>query len=195
MLPEKFEESHYFLVKVARVPSAVVTTDTRIAKFPEAPKPSDNPKRLDGERRNAWLFQSNPTLYDLRGALRSLKEQVWSVSRYVKEIRPGDQVYIWEAGKRGGIVALAQVSEPVRFQSEPPEQHPFAKSAEPFAGDRPRVRLKILRLVEPVIGRQAIISRQDLASLQVLRCSRGTNFRLTREEVMILDGLVEKSAA
>jgi hypothetical protein len=145
--------------------------------------------------RNAWVFQSNPVLYDLRGALRELKEQVWSVSRYAQEIRAGDRVYLWEAGRHGGIVGVAEISEPARLQPEPPEQLPFARVAEAFAGERLRARLKVLRIIDPVIPRQSVASSPDLGGLGVLRCSRGTNFRLNPDQWHALNGLIVGGAA
>jgi hypothetical protein len=145
--------------------------------------------------RNAWLFQSNPVLYDLRGALRSLKEQVWSLSRYAKEVQTGDRVYLWEAGREGGVAGVAEIAEPGRLQPEPPEQLPFARVAETFAGDRIRARLKILRVIEPVIPRREIIASAELRGLGVLRCSRGTNFRLSLDQWQALNSLIVGGAA
>lgn len=140
--------------------------------------------------RNAWLFQSNPVLYDLCGALRSLREQVWSASRYAKEIRSGDRVYLWEAGPQGGVAGVAEITEPARLQPEPPEQLPFARVTDAFAGDKVRTKLRILSVLEPVIPRQAIVSNPGLKELGVLRCARGTNFRLSVDQWQALNGLI-----
>jgi hypothetical protein len=140
--------------------------------------------------RNAWLFQSNPVLYDLRGALCSLREQVWSVSRYAKEIRTGDRVYLWEAGRAGGVAGIAEIAEPTRLQSEPPEQLPFARVPAAFAAERPRARLRIRRVLDPVIPRQSILSNPELSGLGVLRCARGTNFRLHLDQWQALNALI-----
>jgi hypothetical protein len=116
---------------------------------------------------------------------------VWSASRYAKEIATGDRVYLWEAGPGGGIIGLAEIIEPVQMQPEPPEQLPFARVAQAFAGDRPRTRLKILRVVEPLIAKDTILAHPELKSLGVVRCPRGTNFRLSLEEARALDGLMD----
>src|SRR6185437_15343013 len=68
----------------------------------------------------AWIFQANPTLYDVRGALKALKVDTWLVSRYDDEIRTGDRVYLWESGKEAGIVGLAEVIEEAKLRSELP---------------------------------------------------------------------------
>jgi predicted RNA-binding protein with PUA-like domain len=163
--------------------------------MPHSPKAPAHPGRANGDLRNAWLFQSNPDLYDIRGALRSLKEQVWSVRRFADEIRVGDPVYIWESGRHGGIVGLAEISEPARLLPEPEEQLPFAKDPAAFAGYRLRARLKVVKVVEPVIARQYIVSRYDLASMTVLLYPRGTNFRLSGQQARELNELFHKTAA
>jgi predicted RNA-binding protein with PUA-like domain len=140
--------------------------------------------------RNAWLFQSNPALYDLRGALRVLKEQVWSVSRYAKHMLAGDRVYLWEAGSGGGIAGVAEICEAARVQPEPAEQIPFARMPDAFAGERPRARLKILRILEPVIPRAAVAANPELSRLGVLRCPRGTNFPLNVDQWRALNSLI-----
>ncbi|HEY1499725.1 MAG TPA: EVE domain-containing protein [Acidobacteriaceae bacterium] len=145
--------------------------------------------------RNAWLFQSNPTLYDLRGALRCLREQVWSVSRYANQIGTGDRVYLWEAGREGGVAAVAEISEPPRLLPEPSAQLPFARVAAAFAGDRARARLRILTVIEPVIPRRSIVSNPDLQELGVLRFPRGTNYRLSLDQWQALNSLVQDRVA
>jgi hypothetical protein len=196
VLAEKSPEVHIlFVVSLNQIHGSGVPQKGSLTEKAVQEKKDVVRKSPDGEVRKAWLFQSNPDLYDLRGALRSLREQIWSVRRFAKEIRLGDRVYVWESGRRGGIVGLAEVSESPRLQSEPREQVPFIKNPEIFAGDRLRVKLRILRVIEPAIARQRVLSRQDLASLGVLRCARGTNFRLSEGEARGLEDLFQQSVA
>lgn len=184
--------SLFYIISVARVPAMALIQG---GKIEEAVQPlRDMKASLNGRLHNAWLFQSNPALYDLRGALCSLKEQVWSVSRYAREIAAGDRVYLWEAGRQGGIAGIAEIQEPARLQPEPPEQFPFARVAGAFAGDRVRARLRILSVIEPLIARQTILSCQGLSALDVLRCSRGTNFRLSVGESSAIEDLIQGTA-
>ena len=134
MLAEKSPEIHVlFVVCLNQIHGSDVPREGSLTEEAVQEKEDVEPKSPNGEVRKAWLFQSNPDLYDLRGALRSLKEQIWSVRRFAKEIRLGDRVYVWEAGRRGGIVGLAEVSESPRLQSEPREQMQFIKNPEIFA--------------------------------------------------------------
>src|SRR6266404_2079400 len=92
----------------------------------------------------------------------------------------GDRVYLWESGPRGGIIGLAEVSEPPRIQPEPKEQLLFIRNGEKFQGDRLRVKIRLLKLIEPAIQRTYLSSRAEFATLSILRRPRATNFRVTR---------------
>jgi EVE domain len=183
-------DSMFYFVSITRTPDAALKDATLPIerKAGEVVLSENMRTALNGKSPSAWLFQSSPILYDLRAALRSLKEQVWSVSRYARNIRSGDRVYLWEAGPDGGIIGLAEIIEPARLQPEPPEQLRFARIPEAFATDRVRSRLRMLRVIEPVITRQTVVSCPELSRLSVLRCSRGTNFRLSLGEWKALDG-------
>lgn len=194
-------DSVFYVVRIAQVPFRA-PVEEKESRSRREPAEADRGTSLDEtsveasqSSRNAWLFQSNPLLYDLRGALGLLREQVWSVSRFSKEIRTGDRVYLWEAGRRGGIAAVAEIREPARPQPEPTEQLRFARDAGAFAGDRLRARLRILQVIDPVIPRQSVASNPELSALGVLRCSRGTNFRLSLEEWQALNDLILGAAA
>jgi hypothetical protein len=141
-----------------------------------------------------WIFQANSEFSDV-SALRSLPEPVCLVHQFKKQIKPGDRVYFWECGRRRGIIGLAEVLEAPRIQPEPAEQLPFIRDSEKFAGDRLRVKLRLLKVVDPVISRDYLRSCPELANLSILRCPRGTNFRVSREEAEVLQKLVENRAA
>jgi hypothetical protein len=142
-----------------------------------------------------WIFQSSPRFSNVKGAVLSLEEPVCLVHQFSKEIGPGDRVYLWECGPRGGIIALAEVAEAPRSQPEPAEQLPFIRERERFAGDRLRVKLRIVKRIAPAISRTYLMSRPELAALSILQCARGTNFRVTPEQAEVLDKVVKKLEA
>lgn len=186
-----------YIVTIAQLPFREIHQENRAVIFPFPSPEGDGNSHGNGASptkppatKSAWLFQSNPVLYDLRGALHSLNEQVWSVSRYARVIEKGDRVYLWEAGREGGIAGVAEITEPARLRPEPPEQLPFGRVAQAFAGERLRARLRILRIVEPVIPRHSVESTPGLSALGVLRCSRGTNFRLNLDQWQALNSLI-----
>ena len=113
------------------------------------------------------------------------------VQQFEKTIKPGDRVYLWECGPRGGIIGLAEVAEAPRIQPEPAEQLPFIREPEKFSGDQLRVKLRMLKRIEPVISRKYLLSWPELAGLSILRCARGTNFRVTHEQAAALQKVVE----
>src|SRR5258708_6725029 len=123
--------------------------------------------------------------------MRSVEEPVCLVHQFAKEIKTGDRVYLWVSGSCGGILGLAEVVETPRIQAEPTEQLPFIRESEKFAGDRLRVKLRMLKRMEPVISRKYLMSPPELAGLSILRCARGTNFRVTHEQAAALEKVVE----
>ena len=137
-----------------------------------------------------WIFQASPKFSNVKGAVRSVEEPVCLVRQFAREIEPGDRVYLWECGPRAGIIALAEVLEAPRVQPEPAEQLPFIREGEKFAGDQLRVRLRIQKQFAPVIPRTCLLSRPELAGLTILRCARGTNFRVTPDQAAALDKIV-----
>jgi len=140
-----------------------------------------------------WIFQASPRFSNVKGAVRSIEDSVCLVHQHRKEIKPGDQVYLWECGARAGIIAVAQVIEEPRIQPEPPEQLPFIREGEKFAGAQLRVRLRIVKQISPVFPRKYLFARRELAGLSVLRCPRGTNFRVTPEQTVVLEKVVRES--
>jgi hypothetical protein len=142
-----------------------------------------------------WIFQASPKFSNVKGAVHSIEEPVCLVHQFGKKIEPGDRVYLWECGPRGGIIALAEVAETPRIQPEPAEQLRFVREREKFAGDQLRVKLRIVKRIGPVISRKYLMSRPELAGLSILRCAQGTNFRVTREQAEVLDKVVKEYEA
>jgi hypothetical protein len=66
----------------------------------------DNSPALKASAR-AWLFQANPTTYDIAAAIRNLPEQTWVVRQHRADVHAGDTVYLWQSGAGGGLIARA----------------------------------------------------------------------------------------
>jgi hypothetical protein len=155
----------------------------------------EEPIGTTADCRNTWIFQASSEFVDVRSAVRTLREHTWLVQQHKEQIKSGDRVYVWESGPRGGIIGLAEVSEPPRIQPEPKEQLLFIRNSEKFRGDRLRVKIRLLKLIEPAIQRTYLSSRTEFATLSILRRPRATNFRVTREEAKALEGIVDGMAA
>lgn len=190
-------DSVFFGVSLAQVPWVA------LARVKEISSPLEEPKRtrtgLNGKSPaatlvsgNARLFQSNPALYDLRGALGSLEEQEGPVSRYAKEIGIEDWVYLWEAGRPGASRKWRRSARPLARRRS---SGPFSMDADAFAGDRLRAGLTVLGVIEPAIPRESIVSSLELRAFGVLRCSCGTTFRLSRDQWQAGNGSVLDCAA
>jgi hypothetical protein len=192
MSPMNNEETQIFLVRVTKITPSLPGPGRAAPDLAVVSKTQNI--RFASEIPRTWQFQSNPQLYDLRAALRSLDEQVWSVSRYAKEIKIGDTVYLWEAGTQGGMIARGEISDPPCLRPEPWAQLPFIRVHSAFLKDRIRTKLKILEIFDPLIARRAVTAHPIFCNLRVLRCPRGTNFRLSQAEAEALDGLVRAAA-
>jgi hypothetical protein len=137
----------------------------------------------------AWIFQDRPDWFDLRGAVRALKDIDWTVKRYKDQVTPGDRVYLWEAGTAGGIVAVAEVLNEVAPRPSLTTQ--FVKAQERLDEKvAPRVYLRVHGLIEPTLTKKEIREDPRLGGLSILRFAAGTNFAVTEEEALALDDLV-----
>lgn len=69
-----------------------------------------------------WLFQGNPQYYRVLDGIRDFEQMHWLVTRYGKDIAPGDKVLVWMSGKEARIYALAEVTEPAQVRSSQPDR-------------------------------------------------------------------------
>jgi hypothetical protein len=137
-----------------------------------------------------WLFQANPSMYDLVGALRAGVLNTWQVNQHKKEIHPGDRVIIWQSGAASGFYGLATVMTEVAQITEnaEDEDRSFWKgdddAGEPFDG----VELRVDQAFpdEPIL-KANVLSSPALKNAPIGR--QGTNFELTPEQFAAFDAL------
>jgi EVE domain len=145
------------------------------------------------QRKNvsAWVFQANPKLWDIDGALDADPLEIrWLVNQYEDQIRPGHRVFLWRAGRNAGILAVATVtSSPVPMPDDKGALR-YAIQAEKFRGHRVRVLLRVERILEQPISRDAIRADGDLSSMAILSRPQGTNFPVTPAEEIALTRLI-----
>ena len=195
------------VMRIASEPqgSAEVVDRGRLNASVPGQETSGEPRTLEEPRKQlirqypgaaaAWIFQSRSELWNLRSAVRTLEEMVWIVRQFKDKISPGDSVYLWVSGPRGGILGVAEVVEMPRIQPEPAAQLRFFRDTEKFTGDELRVKLRLRKRIDPLIPRSYLLSRPELANLSILRCPRGTNFRVSRQEAESLEALVGRHMA
>ena len=138
-----------------------------------------------------WIFQANPKLYDIDGALSHLTEMTWQVSAYNDQILPGDEVFLWKSGDEAGVVAEATVLTPPSIMESSEEERRFAHDTEKFAGSQRRVRLRIDAVIKPPLSRDVVRADVRLADLSIVKFSQGTNFAVTPEQAVVIRELLE----
>ncbi len=126
---------------------------------------------------HAWLFQFKAD--EDAEWLRAREQEhrvLWRILRWASETRPGDLIFFWEAGPRGGLRGWGVVTEP-----------PFDEATE--MGRRWRVLVhESLWLTTPIPREEALsIFREDN---HFLRMPQGSNFRVDPEEARRLIGLM-----
>jgi MoxR-like ATPase len=137
-----------------------------------------------------WLFQANSDLYDLAAELQSKAPgdgDDWSVSRNREEMRPGQNVLLWQSGKRAGIYAVGELT------GEPFERP--AGTASPDRAEQPALEWVVSFrytniLAEPIL-KADLLRHPVLSNLQVIRMPRGTNFKVTPTEWAELELLIQ----
>lgn len=142
---------------------------------------------------STWLFQSNPDIYDLVGALKKLTEMTWVVRQYAGSIYSGDTVYLWESGTNAGVVAIATViSSPQEMEQDELEES-FYKDISGFEGKQLRVRLHIEKILPERIKKSALQADPILKGFYFLKFPQGTNFKLTPKQAAALKALVSST--
>jgi hypothetical protein len=127
----------------------------------------------------SWLFQANPKYSQILEAIQDLDRIYWLVTRYNKEITPGDRVLIWIAGKQAGIYAIAEVEEAPQFMDAPPDidiwTMPMIARARFYAPVVFRQKLMGTPLLKSVLNYDPV-----LYEMEIIRRPRNTNFRINR---------------
>lgn len=138
-----------------------------------------------------WIFQANPQIYDVDGAVNELTEKTWLVNQYSNQIHAGNKVFIWESGKDGGILAVATVLTEPDYIPEDKEEEKFIKENDGrFEGDRLRVRLKIDHVLPEKLRRDVLAKHPVIGSTEIFRFANATNFKVTEEEARAINNLI-----
>ena len=141
---------------------------------------------------SAWIFQANPKIFDIDGALASLDEMTWTVKDQAARAAVGDLVFIWRSGPGGGVVALATITERASVRESLPDEAEFTIDKESLGGARPRIVLRIdRRLPEPLL-RTTIASEPRLQDLLILRFANYGTFKVSSDHAATLMRLVDE---
>jgi predicted RNA-binding protein with PUA-like domain len=128
-----------------------------------------------------WLFQGNPKYYRIIDGIRDFTQMPWLVTRYAKEMQPGDGVLVWMSGKESGLYAIAEMIEAPKLMSDLPDIGYWLDKSR--LGEKP---FATIRFTDKLLDRPLLRSelKQDpvLGALIVIRQPNGTNFKVTAEE-------------
>lgn len=137
-----------------------------------------------------WIFQANPERYNIRSAIKDLKQLRWGIKFYKNDIHKGDSAYIWESGKNAGILAEATVvSEPEEIPKDAAEKDYYKEDN--FDDVKLRVILQITNVLadDKEITRDEILKDPVLSNMEIIRIPRGSVFKVMREEAEALGKL------
>ena len=141
-----------------------------------------------------WVFQANPRYYDIRGALAAVSELTWLANQHRDQMQAGQQVLIWESGKAGGVLALAEImGEPARGM-EDLDSDIFSRGEHKFDSNQYKVMLRIQKVFAAPLTRTELKQHPVLGELQILRQPHGTNYRLTVAQALSFQELLHASA-
>lgn len=148
-----------------------------------------------------WIFQSNPTKFDLHGALQEAPAYndilVFRTRQHVSEVAPGDRVYLYSGGarrKQPGVHAIATVmSYPACVAPEVWQQR-YGVNLAGGGGKEDtilRVRLKVERYLEVPVPRDEIYGLREMERHVLVTSHQGTNLLLSLEQARAIDRLIE----
>lgn len=148
-----------------------------------APPPPPPPPPPAGQ--NVWMFQANPKLFNLEHQLQveGLEAiDAWKVAVFKDKMQPGDIALLWQAGKRAGIYAIAELTGPV-FEVTVETADEFVE-----AGGH-KVPMRITQILDVPVTKARLLEEKSLANLHILKAPFGTNFKVTAEEWAVIEPL------
>lgn len=146
-----------------------------------------------------WIFQCNPTDFDIDGYLALGSQEItWLVRRYASEIQPGDVVYMWRSAggqkNKAGIVARATVLTAPSNISNDTAAAPFWKHDAPTgASTRVKLRVDSIANSREFIKREWLVDDPACSDMLIIRQPAGTNFPLEPREAERLRNLWSKT--
>jgi hypothetical protein len=137
---------------------------------------------------NFWIFQAVPERYDLVEKMKSLQSEQWFVTRYYDEIKAGDIVHFWLAGKAAGLYGWGQILSPAPYLI-------------PDGDYRVQVSYQVRFMMSPdrsdkaqaPIPKEMVRQDSELSQLQILLAPQGTNFRVKPTEADALNRLIKSA--
>lgn len=143
---------------------------------------------------NVWIFQANPTRYDILNALTDsgVNQYTWQINQHANDIKKGDIALIWMSGKDAGIYAVAEITSSPAIMRDFPEEEKYWTSSGDIGKLLLRAGLTITKvLVNSPIYRYELKAIRELEKLRILKMPQGTNFPVSTPEWDIIKALLE----
>lgn len=142
------------------------------------------------EQPSTWIFQGNPKYYDVVQAVTDLNQITWTVNQYQKQIKEGDEAYIWLSGSGGGIVAAGTVVTDPEIRE--PLNDPYRKSDQ--LNNKPYLAVDIeieKKLTDDVVERTLLLTDERTKNLEILTYPGATNFKVKKEENEVIKEIID----
>lgn len=140
---------------------------------------------------NYWVFQGNPSQYQIVEALQANSIKTWRVSAHKNKISIGDKVILWVTGEQSGCYALAEVASNI-FTAKDDETEQYFQTDQSNLDPLERVQIKILsNLWDNPVRKNQI---EDLPEFRSFKGgNQGTTFSSSREEYELIEQMIGRS--
>lgn len=132
-----------------------------------------------------WILQSNPKLYDVDAAVRTLEIIYWRIPQYAGQVHASDRALIWRSGKEAGFVAWG------RFLSGP-LNYDISKDDDPFMRGLRQAKTELYAPIRVWPARH--VAKAEVAAAlpahQIVIAPMGTVFRLDTDDLDALQPLL-----
>jgi hypothetical protein len=128
----------------------------------------------NSEVKNYWIFQGNPKIYDVVGAIKANALKTWSVKSHKNAIKPGDKVILWLTGQNAGCYALCEVLSDIHPSVEDVNEERFYTDRTSYVKhDEVDIKIEYNLAENPVLW-NVISSMEEFKKFNA--GSQGTNF-------------------
>ncbi|MBB6462390.1 AAA family ATPase [Flammeovirga kamogawensis] len=133
---------------------------------------------------NYWVFQGNPSVFDIERSLREKILDNWTVTAHKDKIKEGDKVILWVTGNKSGCYALAEVTSKPYDYKPSSDEHLWKKESK--ATSKADITIEYSFVDNPIL-------KSDLTKHKVFDKfkggSQGSNFSSTKKEYEVLKSM------
>jgi MoxR-like ATPase len=147
---------------------------------------------FDSDDKNVWIFQANPSIYDVKNAILELKDILWRVKTHRDRIKLGDRAYIWQSGPEAGILAISTVTTAPKYLEDDGRDGKFLLDENALNEEKEewRVNLHIEEVLDHPILKARFVEHPILSECTIIKAPQGTNFLLKPEEAKALEDIL-----